>query len=42
MEQTCMSQIGATPSLGSLAVLVAEDNVLNQRIIVRMVRALGC
>jgi CheY-like chemotaxis protein len=30
-----------TPPLG-LAVLVAEDNLLNQKIVVRMVRSLGC
>jgi CheY-like chemotaxis protein len=42
MEQVCMCQMSAAPSLASLWVLVAEDNVLNLRIIVRMVRGLGC
>lgn len=37
-----MSDIQASQPGPELAVLIAEDNLLNQRIIVRMVRSLGC
>ncbi len=37
-----MSEISTAQPPASLWVLVAEDNDLNQRIIVRMVRGLGC
>jgi CheY-like chemotaxis protein len=37
-----MSDVQTPTSASGLAVLIAEDNLLNQKIIVRMVRGLGC
>ena len=37
-----MSDVQTLRSAAELVVLIAEDNVLNQKIIVRMVRGLGC
>jgi CheY-like chemotaxis protein len=42
VENARMSDHRTPPVLPELAVLVAEDNALNQKIIVRMVRGLGC
>ena len=37
-----MSDVQTPTSASGLAVLIAEDNLLNQKIVVRMVRGLGC
>jgi CheY-like chemotaxis protein len=42
VENRLMSDVQTPRPAPELAVLVAEDNLLNQKIIVRMVRSLGC